>query len=333
MASLGHVALGMAAARLHDNARPSLSSMTFWSALSLLPDVDVIGFPLGVQYGDPWGHRGATHSLVFAVAAGLVAGVAGRRVTRERARTAIVASAVLVSHGLLDTMTDGGLGCALLWPFDLTRYFAPWRPIPVAPIGLGMLSAYGLIVVLVELAMFAPALLFALRPPTLVMKHVVSWLAVWAIALSIVGYRPARDAIVGYLLRDGTRFTAGFSEAAFRNIAAGDSENDVRRRLGAPFSESWFYVADARSPEDRPIPLEHTCGLVRFERGAVSRLFDSGACGERGVRIGLPNRDVETRLGKPYESCWQYSQPRGTAAFRQRAVCFSSGVVRRIVRR
>ena len=196
-----------------------------------------------------------------------------------------------------------------------------------------MLSAYGLMVVLVELAMFAPALLFALRPPTLATKHVVSWLAVWAIALSIVGYSPARYSIVGFLLRDGTRFTAGFSEAAFRNIAVGDSENDVRRRLGAPFSESWFYIADARSPEDLPIPSEHTCGLVRFDRGAVSRLFDPDACGERGVRIGLPNRDVETRLGKPYESCWQYSQPGGTAVFRQRAVCFSSGVVRRIVRR
>jgi len=165
------------------------------------------------------------------------------------------------------------------------------------------------------------------------MKHVVSWLAVWAIALSIVGYRPARDAIVGFLLRDDTRFTAGFSEADFRHIAVGDSENDVRRRLGAPFSESWFYVADARSPEDRPIPAGHTCGLVRFEGGAVSRLFDPGACGERGVRIGLPTRDVETRLGKPYESCWQYTQPVGTAAFRQRGVCFSSEVVRRILRR
>src|SRR4029079_15518871 len=139
MASLGHVALRMAAARVHDHARPSLSSMTFWSALSLLPDVDVIGFPLGVQYGDPWGHRGPTLSRVFAVVAGMAAGVAARRVTRERARTAIVASAVLVSHGLLDTMTDGGLGCALLWPFDLTRYFGPWRSIPRLTTCLGTL--------------------------------------------------------------------------------------------------------------------------------------------------------------------------------------------------
>jgi inner membrane protein len=333
MASLGHVALGMAAARIHDHRRPPASSMAFWSALSLFPDIDVVGFRLAVDYGDPWGHRGATHSLVFAVALGVTVGLAARGFSRPAARTAIVATAVLASHGLLDTMTDGGLGCALLWPFELTRYFAPLRPIPVAPIGLGMLSAYGLIVVLVELAMFTPALLFALRPPTLATRRVVSWLAVWAIALPIVGYSPARDGIVEFLLRDGTRLTPGFSEAAFRNIAVGDSENDVRRRLGEPFSESWFYVADARSPEDRPIPSEHTCGLVRFERGAVSRLFDPDACGERGVRIGLPDRDVETRLGKPHESCWQYSQPSGTAAFRQRAVCFSSGVVRRIVRR
>ncbi len=41
----------------------------FWLAtilLSVLPDIDVIGFKLGVHYGDLWGHRGLTHSLLFA---------------------------------------------------------------------------------------------------------------------------------------------------------------------------------------------------------------------------------------------------------------------------
>jgi inner membrane protein len=106
--------------------------MATWSALSLLPDVDVIGFALGVQYGDEWGHRGATHSLTFSIALGLAIGLAARWLNRSAVRTALAATAVLASHALLDTMTDGGLGCALLWPFDLTRYFAPWRPIPVA---------------------------------------------------------------------------------------------------------------------------------------------------------------------------------------------------------
>ncbi len=32
-------------------------------------------------------------------------------------------------------MTNGGLGVAFFAPFDNTRYFFPWRPIQVSPIG------------------------------------------------------------------------------------------------------------------------------------------------------------------------------------------------------
>jgi membrane-bound metal-dependent hydrolase YbcI (DUF457 family) len=35
-------------------------------ACSMLPDTDVVGFRLGIRYGDFWGHRGFTHSLLFA---------------------------------------------------------------------------------------------------------------------------------------------------------------------------------------------------------------------------------------------------------------------------
>jgi inner membrane protein len=38
---------------------------------------------------------------------------------------------------LLDAMTDGGLGVAFFAPFDNHRYFLPWTPIRVSPIGLG----------------------------------------------------------------------------------------------------------------------------------------------------------------------------------------------------
>ena len=164
MASIGHIAVGMAAARVYrGRAAPQWSSMAWWSALSLLPDADVIGFALGVEYADPWGHRGATHSLTFAMAIATALGLAAPRLRLPAWRTLAFAGVVLVSHGLLDTLTDGGLGSALLWPFDLTRYFAPWRPIPVAPIGLDFLSPYGLVVALTELVLFAPLVVFALR--------------------------------------------------------------------------------------------------------------------------------------------------------------------------
>jgi inner membrane protein len=64
MASVGHIVVGIAAARVYEDGRsPRWSSMAWGSALSLLPDADVSGFALGVKYADPWGRRGATHSL------------------------------------------------------------------------------------------------------------------------------------------------------------------------------------------------------------------------------------------------------------------------------
>ena len=136
--------------------------MLFWAALSFLPDADVIGFSLGVRYEDPWGHRGATHSLMFALALGIAIGALAPRFGYRAVRTGVMATLAVASHALLDTLTDGGLGCALFWPFDLTRYFAPWTPLPVSPIGLGYLSPYGLYVAVTEITLFAPLLVYAL---------------------------------------------------------------------------------------------------------------------------------------------------------------------------
>ena len=55
-------------------------------------------------------------------------------------------------------MTDGGRGIALLAPFDWNRYFLPWRPIRVSPIGIGrFLGPRGLAILESELvAMWIP---------------------------------------------------------------------------------------------------------------------------------------------------------------------------------
>ena len=105
---------------------------------SMIPDLDVIGFRFGIRYGDFWGHRGFTHSLLFAaVAASAVMPMGFRRVLPGLGRFPIWMYFFLAtaSHGLLDAMTDGGLGVAFFSPFDSHRYFLPWRPIHVSPIG------------------------------------------------------------------------------------------------------------------------------------------------------------------------------------------------------
>jgi inner membrane protein len=168
MASVGHVVVGLAAARFSRRRQATrwtpLGAAILWSGLSLLPDLDVVGFRLGVHYGDPWGHRGATHSLVFALGVALLALAVAKAARLPLLRTALLALLVVSSHSLLDTLTDGGLGCALLWPFSDERFFAPWTPLPVAPIGRAFLSSAGLRVAAVELLALSPFLAYALWP-------------------------------------------------------------------------------------------------------------------------------------------------------------------------
>lgn len=171
VAGLGHIAVGLAAGRVLSNrTRDRVSAVAAslgFAALSMAPDLDVIAFALGIPYEAPFGHRGASHAIATALVVAVVfsalpwrPGGASRRVMFS------LVFGVVVSHGLLDTLTDGGRGIALLWPFDDSRYFAPWRPIPVSPIGAGLLSARGAFVMLTELVVFAPLWLWAVWPRT-----------------------------------------------------------------------------------------------------------------------------------------------------------------------
>ena len=49
-------------------------------------------------------------------------------------------------------MTNGGLGIAFFAPFDNRRYFLPWRPLEVSPIGTyGFFGPRGVAVLKTEL--------------------------------------------------------------------------------------------------------------------------------------------------------------------------------------
>lgn len=131
---------------------------------AVVPDFDVAGFRFGIAYGDLLGHRGLTHSLAFAVALGAFGAVAWSRARRSRFHAWLYLALATASHGLFDALTDGGLGVALLAPFTNERFFFPWQPIAVSPLGLTrILSARGLEVLASELIWVGlPALVVAL---------------------------------------------------------------------------------------------------------------------------------------------------------------------------
>ena len=104
--------------------------------LSIAPDLDSIGFKFGIAYESQWGHRGFTHSILFAslVAAALFNFADFFRCSPKALFTVSFVS--MVSHGILDACTDGGLGVAFFWPILNERYFFPWREIAVSPISI-----------------------------------------------------------------------------------------------------------------------------------------------------------------------------------------------------
>jgi inner membrane protein len=104
---------------------------------AVLPDADVVAFDMGLEYGHVFGHRGFTHSILFAVLLGAaMAAALGRGAYKPmRLRLFVHFALVTASHGLLDAFTDEGLGVGFLAPFSAERFFFPWQPLEVAPIG------------------------------------------------------------------------------------------------------------------------------------------------------------------------------------------------------
>jgi len=103
---------------------------------SVIPDLDVLGFRLGIAYSHELGHRGFTHSLAFAIALAVLAATFANRLKSLPLPAFIFVFVACASHGLLDMLTTGGHGIALLWPFSEERYFWPVQVIEVSTLNL-----------------------------------------------------------------------------------------------------------------------------------------------------------------------------------------------------
>jgi inner membrane protein len=128
---------------------------------AVLPDLDVV-MHAWVKYSHPFGHRGAFHSLGFYLVMALCCSAAPW-FRSNRAAAALALFSAMLSHSLLDMLTNGGLGIAILWPITGKRWFFPWRPIPVSPLSIGaFFSWWGVRVLYVELQFALPLLAGAL---------------------------------------------------------------------------------------------------------------------------------------------------------------------------
>ena len=136
---------------------------------SVLPDFDVVAFRFNVAYSHALGHRGATHSVAFALALAILALALARQLHSSRLVAFMFVAVAAISHGLLDMLTNGGMGVALWWPWSGERLFAPWQVIEVSPLSLRrVFSERGL-------AVFQSELLWVWVPAALVTGALVAW--------------------------------------------------------------------------------------------------------------------------------------------------------------
>jgi hypothetical protein len=183
-----------------------------------------------------------------------------------------------------------------------------------------------------ELALFAPAIAWALGRPRLRPAFIVAWaLSAWLLAST----DPVRERLLGVALREDTQYAPGFSAPAFRGIAPGQPMADVAARIGEPFEQVWVYFAfgdDLHQTRMPPCPVVVIAGgRVTIEPRAAPGAVAS--CEQAGVHAGMTSTEVARVLGTPVGTCWSFTRSPTHAYYRARVVCFESGRVTDVMHR
>lgn len=114
-------------------------SLVLGMVSAVLPDADMLGYYAGVPSKSMFGHRGLTHSLVFALAWTLCLSWFLRRDALGpggKLRRSLYFFLCIASHGVLDALSTGRHGVAFFAPFENGRHLLPGNVIPIAPLGV-----------------------------------------------------------------------------------------------------------------------------------------------------------------------------------------------------
>jgi inner membrane protein len=219
----------MFAGRAHgaDNRRASLGLMASFGALAMLPDADVVPVSLGLPDVGLFGHRGLTHSLLFAIVIAVMAALLARRMGLRPLYTGFFVFLAVGSHGPLDALTYDSRGVPLLWPIYAAPIISPWRPIPVAPTGLAFMSTRGLEVALVELIYFLPLLLLSLWPRRPAWRATMAR-AVWGATAVVVGVSSCL--VVAQLVLRGSPLVSRLEAPVLQELALKQARRRVHQR-------------------------------------------------------------------------------------------------------
>lgn len=127
-----HAIAGAAVGAFYQGPRQRRRVITLAAVCAVAPDLDLVGWPLGISPLTLLGHRGLSHSLLFAALLGLLAATALRSpvTSRERTTAAIVLMLATATHAVIDALTTyAPTGPAFWAPFSNQRYRFSWMPL------------------------------------------------------------------------------------------------------------------------------------------------------------------------------------------------------------
>ncbi|MFT3841973.1 MAG: metal-dependent hydrolase [Myxococcaceae bacterium] len=140
---LAHAAIPLLTARRFNLPRRAAIASAL---LACVADLDVLGYAFDQRNEDLLGHRGLTHSLLFAL---LLAAATALLFRRKHLGLFLLAA---LSHPLIDALTFGAPGVALLAPLTDARFLFPLHLVPSLPLGVPeTLGRLGVAVLLDEL--------------------------------------------------------------------------------------------------------------------------------------------------------------------------------------
>lgn len=149
---ISHAVVGLASGIAISGKHPQESVILLCVVSSTFPDVDGLAFTLGIPYGSLFGHRGFFHSISFAFLLNAILLCIGLPYIKPFSHSWFYWYAILsfisLSHGILDGMTEGGVGVAFFAPFSKNRYLLPWKPMIACPLRINdFFSEWGKIAV------------------------------------------------------------------------------------------------------------------------------------------------------------------------------------------
>ena len=142
--------------------------------------------------------------------------------------------------------------------------------------------------------------------------------------LTLWAHRSFLDGIDGWILEhiyaDDTEYATGYSDQAFRAIARGQTEREIRSALGPPLVESWSY--------EKP---NHEAHVIIFdEAGHVAPSIQSTYPDVKRL-VGGAKSDVLNLLGEPTIRTFIYSRSKGGGSYRIRSLEFRGSSVARTI--